>query len=128
MTLSPALSDREYQKFEDVDGETTVRVTQKGTSTVQWSGLRIGGKMTLVTLNASTWTALPPTPLANRNAVGVQNQSATDIKFNYDNTEPGFVGILVKNNGERYYDITDNVIIYAKAASGTPTILVEEIA
>lgn len=95
------------------------------TSTV--SGLTIAGRVTLVTLNALTWTALPDIPqLALRNAIRIQNQSATEIRLNYDPLIPGYEGVWVKPNGETYYDIR-TIPIYAKAAAGTPVIAVEEI-
>lgn len=96
-----------------------------GTFTVQ--GLNIAGKDTAVTLNAATWTALPATPLTNRNAIRIQNQSGIEIKTNFDNTTVGYVGIIIAPNGSDAYDIKDNIIIYAKSASGTPTIMVEEV-
>lgn len=91
------------------------------------SGLKVAGKITEVALNAATWTALPATSLVNRNALTVQNLSGTDIKINFDSGVVGFVGILIANGSERFYDITDDIIIYAKAASGTPTVVVEEL-
>lgn len=96
-----------------------------GTFTPQ--GLNIAGKMTPVTLNAITWTALPATPLTNRNAIRIQNQSATEIKTQYDNTTVGYVGIIVSANGSDAYDIKENIVIYAKSANGTPTVMVEEL-
>jgi hypothetical protein len=35
--------------------------------------------------------------------------------------------VVIPSGGERFYDITDSVLIYAKASSGTPVIGVEEI-
>jgi len=91
------------------------------------SGLNIAGRITQVTLNAVTWTALPATPLADRNALSIQNQSVIELKLHYDPTTVGYVGVTVPVNGERFYEITDNIIMYAKSASGTPTILIEEL-
>jgi len=98
------------------------------TGTFKPSGLNVGGKITEVPLNSTSWTALPPIPLTGRNAMSIQNLSNTEIKINYINTELNYVGITIKNNGERYYDITDAIVMYAKASIGTPTITVEEIA
>lgn len=129
MTLPSALQDREYQKFEDVEpGKTAVRVT--GTSfsgSFTPSGLFNEGKITEVSIDSTTWTALPATALVDRNHIGIQNQSGVDIKLNYDNTVVGYVGVLLANGNERHYDIQDNIIIYAKSASGTVTIVVEEL-
>jgi hypothetical protein len=91
-------------------------------------GLTIGGKISLVTINSTTWTPLPATPLAQRNALVIQNVSGTEIKIQYDNTVVGYIGVTVMSGNERSYSITDQIIIYAKALSGTPTIQTEEIA
>ena len=64
---------------------------------------------------------------SNSDKSAVQNNSGTEIKVNYDNTESGYVGMIVANGSERFYDITDSIIIYAKSQSGTPTVVVEEI-
>lgn len=91
------------------------------------SGLTIAGRITEVTINDATWTALPATPLTNRNAMSIQNRSGVEIKLNYDNTVATYFGVVITNNGERMYDITDDIIIYAKSSSGTVNIVVEEI-
>lgn len=91
------------------------------------SGLKNGGKMTVVTLTDSEWTPLPPTALTKRNTISVQNQSAGDMKIQFDNTTVGFVGTLLSPNAERFYDITDSIIIYGKSRSGNIDILIEEL-
>jgi hypothetical protein len=129
MALSPTLTDREFAKFkvDPVDGGTDVRIFVQG-GTVGPSGLNIGGRYTEITINDTTWTALPSTPLPDRNAISIQNQSGEELKLNYDSLEPSYVGITVINFGERHYDITDSVIIYAKSKTGTRVIGVEEVA
>ncbi len=97
------------------------------TGTFTPSGLNVAGLLTEVAIDAVAWTALPATPLANRNAISIQNQSGVEIKMQYAPATVGYVGVKIAVDGERFYDITDNIIVYAKAASGTPTILVEEI-
>ena len=92
------------------------------------SGLRTGGLVTEVTLNSTTWTALPATALANRNAISLQNLSGLEVKVNYSSGVSGYVGMVLANGSERFYDITDDIVLYAKSSSGTPTINVEEIA
>lgn len=92
------------------------------------TGLKVGGKVTEVPLNAVTWTALPATPLTGRNAISLQNRSGIEIKLNFDPTVVGYVGVFVPDGYERAYDITDSILIYAKAASGTPTVIIEELA
>jgi hypothetical protein len=91
-------------------------------------GLTTGGKITEVTLNSSSWVALPPTALTDRNGMGLQNPNATAIKLNFDNTEPGYVGWRIAPNGETFLDVKDSIIVYAKAEVGNPTLVVMEIA
>ena len=91
------------------------------------TGLQNGGLVTSVVLNTTTWTPLPLTPLANRNAINIQNYSGDDIVIQYDNTVLGLVGVEVKDQSERNYDIKDTIILYAKAKTGGATIVVEEI-
>lgn len=91
------------------------------------SGLRNGGRITEVSINAASWTAMPATALANRNAISIQNRSGVEIKINYDNTVATYTGVVIANLGERMYDITDQIVIYAKSSAGTVTVTVEEI-
>jgi hypothetical protein len=117
----------EHYSYLDCEGQVAQRVKQCGATSVLPSGLRTGGKVTEVPLAAASWTALPITALTDRNAMGVQNQSDTEIKINYDNSVATYSGIIVPAGGERFWDVTDAITIYAKAAAGTPTVVVEEI-
>lgn len=132
MALPTALQDREFQKFEDAGpGMTRVRTTAVGTFTP--SGLNEGGKISVVTVNDSSWTPLPATALSNRNAISMQNLSGFEMKINYQEAYDlslGYVGMVVPNGNERYYDIKDTIIIYGRLApgSGSGSINIEEIA
>lgn len=100
-----------------------------GTITPQ--GLQTGGRYTLVTIDSGTWTALPPTPLAGRNQVNIQNESGQSIKLNYDSfaTLPaGFEGVTIADGSERQYAVKETIELYAKATSGSITIGIEELA
>ena len=92
------------------------------------SGLKIGGLVTVVNINNTTWTELPATALANRNAVGVQNDSGQEVKINYGSGVAGYVGMIVADGSERTYDITDSITLYAKSKTGPVSLNVEEIA
>ena len=118
--------DREHQKF-GVNSNGDVIVRTSGDGTFSLTGLNNGGLITEITLNSTTWTPLPLTPLTNRNALAIQNRSGLEIKINYDNTVVGYVGIAMSDGDERSYDITDAITIYAKSISGTPTITIEEL-
>jgi hypothetical protein len=91
------------------------------------SGLKTAGLITEVTVTSAAWVELPTTPLANRNAISIQNPSGTNIKINYDNSIVTYTGIIIASGSERFYDITDQIPIYAKAESGSVTIVVEEL-
>lgn len=105
-----------------------LKVTTSGFVTSTPSGLKNGGRVTEMTIDDTAWYPIPASPLANRNAISVQNRSGHEIKFNYVNSV-GYIGMVVPDGYERHYDITDAVIIYARAiaGSGTITITVEEI-
>jgi hypothetical protein len=107
------------------DGETVIRTSATGVFSP--TGLRLGGRMSAVILNSSTWTALPPIPLANRNAINIQNYSGSNIKLNFDNTVSGYEGIQMNDQVERNYDIKDTILIFAKSEVSGAEIWVEEI-
>jgi 3-dehydroquinate synthase class II len=132
--LSPltTLNDRQMRAFRDdgvdIDGNPKTKLAIDGSFSASPGGLRVGGKVTEVIINNTTWTALPLTALLNRNAIAIQNRTGQEIKVNYDNTEPGYVGIVIDDKSERFYDITDAIIIYAKSKISSCTVFVEEIA
>lgn len=105
-----------------------VVIGQPTTGSLSPSGLRTGGLITEVELSAIEWKPLPAVSLPGRNAIAIQNISAVEIKIQYDNTVVGYVGVVVASGGERQYDITDSIVIYARAFAGAPIIVVEEIA
>jgi len=125
MAFSGAIKDREMDKFRNVDGNTSVGVT--GSIDSYTAGLKTGGKVTVVTINSTTWTALPTTALANRRAISIQNNSGVAMKINYVD-DVGYEGMEIRPNNERAYDLASNITIYGRRASGTGTINVEEIA
>lgn len=124
--LPKTIEDREYQKFTCNDDDN-VAVRTIGTGEFTFSGLGIAGRVTIVSVNDATWTQLPATSLASRNGLSIQNLSGVAIKVNYDNTEPGYVGVVIPDGGERFYNITDAIPIYAKSASGTVDVTIEEL-
>jgi hypothetical protein len=91
------------------------------------SGLSVAGKISIVNINDSGWTALPAASLLNRNGMGIQNPNGTQLKLNFDNTEPGYVGWSVNPNGEAFLDVRDTVTVYAKAQSGNIDITIMEV-
>lgn len=129
MALRNTISDREYDKFElNDDGKTAVRITGALTGELKPSGLNVGGRVSEVTVTSAGWTPLPAVPLAQRNAIAIQNLSQVEIKVNFDNSVLGYVGMVISDGSERTYDISDQIIIYARAQSGSATLNIEEIA
>lgn len=132
-TLPSGIQDREHAKFElDAEGKVRVRTTTTGTLTgaITPSGLTIGGLVTEVALDDTNWTALPASPLTDRNTIAIQNRSGKEIKLNYSNSVSGYVGMVVADGSERTYDIKDTILIYGKVApgGGVAVVNVEEIA
>lgn len=92
-------------------------------------GLRIAGRISVVSVNDTTWTAMPPVPLVNRNAIRIQNQSAIELKLQYDPLTVGYVGLKIPAGCETYYDITEAIPLYVKCITGAGPvdIIVEEL-
>lgn len=99
------------------------------TGTFTPSGLSIAGKVSVVVIDETQWWAFPTVPLANRNALVIQNLSGADLLLNYSNAAPATDGISVLNGYERQYDITDAIIIYVrrKSGSGAVNVVAEEL-
>lgn len=91
------------------------------------SGLHVAGKITIVNVDNLTWTPLPVVPLTARNAMSIQNRSGQEVKLQFDNTTVGYTGLVLPNNGERFYDITDNILIFCKSQTSACSIVVEEL-
>lgn len=107
-----------------------VSITGTVTGTFTQSGLFIAGRHKFVTLDAVSWKPLPPIPLADRNGISIQNESGINIRIRYlegigDLTYQG--SLIPGNFGDRFYNIKDTIVVYGMAASGTPTVTVEEI-
>lgn len=91
------------------------------------SGLGIAGLVTIVSINSVTWTALPATPLTDRNAMCIINTSGVEIKLNYSSSIVGYVGVPLGVSNQRFYDISDSIVIYAKSSAGTVDVTIEEL-
>lgn len=91
-------------------------------------GSATAGGAVEVPLDDTNWTELPPVPRSDRVTIAVQNQSGIDVKLNEDNATVGYVGVLLRPDDQRIYSNVDpSFKLYAKAASGTPSVLVEEL-
>ena len=108
-------------------GSNTYAIRTLGDVIATPSGLRTAGRITEVTLNTSTWVALPTTPLALRNAIRIQNRTGIECKLNYDPGVAGYVGLVIDGAYDEFKDITDAIVVYGKASSGTPILVIEEL-
>ena len=91
------------------------------------SGLSSFAKITSVLINSDEWTKLPIDQSINRHAINIQNNSNTEIRLQYDPSANYENGIVMPKNTERYYQITNDIIIYARSSSGNVTLTVEEL-
>ena len=131
MTMPCEIRGREYTKFEEIDGETHVRTTAKGEFT--FSGLSKELKVTTLMVT-TTATAIPLTPLDDRNSMEVHNLSATETLYvgNADVTADAVIGTT---SGKEipplsYWsiDIKNAIILYGRAATTPIMIKVMEVA
>lgn len=125
--LNEQLTSLEREKFYRNDtNEVVVRTSATGSFRI--TGLIVGGRISAVELNSSTWTALPTTPLTGRNAMAIQNDSGQSVYVNYIDTAPTTLGMLITDGSERQYDISSSILIYGICSSGTCLVTVEELA
>lgn len=119
--MSPDRSRREYDKFEEVAGETAVRVT--GQFDVTPAGLRLHFRTTTMMIT-DVETALPATPLGSRNAMTITNLSTTDTLYigesgvTADRVLGTTAGEEVGPNSGFNVDITNEIILYGICETG----------
>lgn len=90
------------------------------------SGLTIGGRVTVTTLT-TTPSALPVTPLTDRNTMSIQNQdTSNDVIINYVSSFSE--GVIIYAGGNKEFAISDSIVVYGRAVSGTAKISIEELA
>lgn len=112
------------------DNSCGLTPTMSVTGELTPSGLRNAGKHSFVTIDAVSWTKIPAIPLVDRNGMSIQNESGIDVRIRYLEGigDAAWRGSLIPGNGgDRFYNIKDTIEIYAKAASGTPELIIEEI-
>ena len=91
------------------------------------TGLKVAGLVTIVTIDSTTWTPLPATALSGRNAMCIINTGGVEIKLNYSSSIVGYVGVPLAAGNQRFYDITENMVVYCKASAGSFSITIEEL-
>jgi hypothetical protein len=134
--LDPNLNTREQDKFGlKTTGQTAVHVISENEGgSITPSGLSETFKVTTLDVT-DTATPLPATALTNRNAMTVINHHASEILYIGDsNVTADLVvgttsGYQLQAGFEFNIDITDDIILYGRAATGqTIRVQVVEIA
>lgn len=116
-----------YAFVETDDGQVARRVKLSGAAVFTPSGLFNGGLVTEVALSDASWVALPTVALTDRNAIAVQNTTDFEMKLNYVDSV-GYVGVIIPANAERFYNITDAIVIYGRLETGgIGSVVVEEL-
>ena len=89
-------------------------------------GANTAGIVTEIVIDNTSWTALPTTPLVNRDGLGIQNPNNQEIKLNFA-TPAGYIGWAIAKQGETFLDLKDTVTIYAKSNTSSITIVIMEM-
>ena len=130
----PKLIDDPRLYEHDATGNKDPRLRTTATGTFVFSGLSTSWINTTLSIGTVA-TALPTSPLSNRNFVAVQNFD--DLKTVYiglSNVTAGrnigstTDGWEIGPNETLNLDITDNITVYAIVSSGTATVKVMELA
>lgn len=116
------LGQEDYQKLL-VDAQGRLIATTAVT------GLFNEGRITIMSLDDTAWVELPPSVLAGRNSISLQNQSDNGgtLLLNYTDAAPGNEGIRIED-GETRVMTLGGIRVYGRMAFGTGTVAVEEIA
>jgi len=107
--------------------------TSDGTTFSPTGGGSIGETAQLAITNTG-WTLVPANALDSIVSLNIQNNTGQDVKLNFDNTEPGYEGILLSDSQERIYTLFPKTIanvtfqVYAKSSTSAVTLDYEVIA
>lgn len=92
-------------------------------------GLTTAGLVTVLNIDDTQWYEAPPTALANRNNISIQNQSTNGgtMIWNYSASAPSTAGFQVGPGSSRSLSITGSIPVYIRMLSGTGIACVEEL-
>lgn len=110
----------------DENGQLKAPRIEGGSLHVDYSA-KVSGRVTEVTITDDAWTAIPATALPGRRAICIQNASPVAMKINYVD-DVDYVGMEVKKDQQRSYDLKEYVTLFARSSAGSITINVEELA
>jgi hypothetical protein len=112
----------------DEHGRRALHALVSGQVTIK--GVNTAAKITKQTVTTSGWQALPASPLAGRNTVLVQNQSASDsVLLNYDAGAPSDEGIIIGVGAAKEVMISESLTLYGRSVgSGPAIVMIEELA
>jgi len=99
---------------------------------VKQVGAFSSGVMTEVSLDDSSWTALPSSALSDRVFVSVQYSDfnagkSKQVLLNYSNSAASDEGIRLGGGDIWSRTISDSITIYGRVTSGSADVIVEEI-
>ena len=100
-----------------------------GVSTSTPTGLSTGLTTVISTINDAGWVPVPTVAFTGRAGFSIQNQSGFEIKVNFG-TPATYIGVIIKNGGERFYSLKAVGVINARSIPGSGTItdvVVEEV-
>lgn len=99
-----------------------------GTATLEPVGF-IAGKLSIVSVDNLTWTALPTVALADRQTLSIQNRTGQDLWVNWlaSDLDATTKGWLIPDQYERSYPVQDGAILYCKSTTSACDVLVEEL-
>lgn len=108
------------------DGSTNRAVVDaNGNLSTKLSGLKSGLKNSTVSVG-TTAVALPTTPLTGRSSVIVQNLGANPVYLG-DSAVTTANGLQVPSGQSVSLDLSDNVVLYGRAGTGTNDVRILEI-
>lgn len=128
MACNGTLQDREFKKFRTspTTDECAVGVVVENDVASAPVGLGTTALHTEVTIDDTSWTALPATALTDRKLLAIQNQTGFEIKVTPNSPQPaGYSGWTIIDGGEKFYNITDGLTYYAKAEAGSGSIVID---
>jgi hypothetical protein len=119
--------------FNDAENSDLHTVRTRSTGSFTPTGLRIGLLTTCMDVS-TTAVKLPATPLTSRNSMSIYNLSETDILYignsdvTADRTNGNTAGWEIPPEGMFNVDLSDQIEIYGRIASGTIQVKIIEYA
>lgn len=97
--------------------------------TTTFAGLRNGGRITHISIDALAWYPAPLAVLNPRGNLTVQNISgnAGTVLWNYDNAAPATEGYRIEDGGHKSVLLDGAVVVYVRMLAGVGEVVVDEV-